>query len=63
MMSLSSEQQLEMYGDIKVIKNNCARCLECQKDHERRIKSLERSYWKILGGSAVIMWLIQTFLR
>lgn len=41
-MSLTSEEEREMYADIKVIKNNCARCLECQKEHGERLTQLEQ---------------------
>lgn len=57
-MSLTPEQELEMYADIKVIKNNCVRCFECQKDHEKRIKKLEHVYWEFLGACIIISFLI-----
>lgn len=41
-MSLTPEEEREMYADIKVIKNNCARCLECQKEHGERLTQLEQ---------------------
>ena len=63
MMYLTDEQQIEMYSDIKVIKNNCVRCMECQKDHEKRIKGLERFRWITVGGCGVIMWLVEHFLH
>lgn len=63
MMALTSEQQLEMYSDIKVIKSNCDRCMKCQIDHEKRIKALEQFRWITFGGCAVIMWIIEHFLH
>lgn len=63
MIYLTDEQQLEMYSDIKVIKNNCVRCMECQMDHENRIKGLERFRWRTVGVCGVIMWLVEYFLH
>lgn len=41
-MTLTPDQLREMYADIKVIKNNCERCLQCQKAHEERLAQLEQ---------------------
>nr|DAY81770.1 MAG TPA: Vascular endothelial growth factor receptor [Caudoviricetes sp.] len=68
-MSLTPEEEREMYADIKVIKNNCARCLECQKEHGERLTQLEQDVTilkedkKITslvcsGVGALIMWLL-----
>ena len=40
-MTLTAQEQREMYADIKVIKNNCVRCFKCQEDHETRLKKVE----------------------
>ncbi len=42
LMSLTPEEEREMYADIKVNKNNCARCLECQHEHGERLTQLEQ---------------------
>lgn len=41
-MTLTPDQLREMYADIKVIKNNCERCLPCQKALEERLAQLEQ---------------------
>ncbi len=48
-MALSEDQQLEMYSDIKVIKNNCIGCakritqLEKENDDlKKRVSALEK---------------------
>ena len=68
-MSLTPEEEREMYSDIKLIKNNCGRCLECQKEHAKRLAQLEQEVTilkedkKITslvcsGVGALIMWLL-----
>lgn len=57
-MTLTSEQQFEMFADIKVIKNNCMGCKDIQKDHEKRIKFLEKAYWIFVGISTVITFIL-----
>ena len=53
-MTLTPTQELEMYSDIKVIKNNCLICRSQIKDLEKRIKFLENKYWIFYGiGLAV----------
>jgi hypothetical protein len=48
-MTLTPTQELEMYSDIKVIKNNCLICRSQVKDLENRIKFLENKYWIFYG--------------
>lgn len=66
-MSLTSEQELEMYSDIKVIKNNCLTCKKTQESHEKRIATLEKGYWIFVGVSSVVTFvlpfIINYFLR
>lgn len=57
-MTLTSEQQFEMFADIKVIKNNCLNCKKAQEDHESRIKFLEKAYWIFVGISSVITFVL-----
>ena len=52
-MSLTPEQELEMYADIKVIKDKLERDFTCLDDHEKRIKKLESSYSWFAGAVAV----------
>ena len=52
-MSLTPEQELEMYADIKVIKDKLERNFTCLGDHEKRIKKLESSYSWFAGAGAV----------
>lgn len=76
-MSLTPEQELDMYADIKLIKNNCLKCAECQKDHSDRISVLEKEVsimkedkkwtgWVCSIIGAVVAWVLNTvvnFLR
>ncbi len=76
-MSLTPDQLREMYIDIKVIKNNCERCLQCQKEHGERLSRLEQDVailkedkkwtgWVCSGIGAVIAWVfsaITSFLK
>lgn len=73
-MSLTSEEEREMYADIKVIKNNCARCLECQKEHGERLTQLEQDVailkedkkitsFICSGIGALIMWLLSNLFN
>lgn len=68
-MSLTPEEEREMYSDIKLIKYNCGRCRECQKEHAKRLTQLEQEVTilnedkKITslvcsGVGALIMWLL-----
>lgn len=57
-MSLTPDQELEMYSDIKVIKNNCLACKQVQNSHEKRIAALERGYWKFVGICSVIAFIL-----
>ena len=56
-MSLTPEQQLEMYSDIKVIKNNCVRCFKCQEDHEQRLKHLEDFVQTLKDDKKWVHWI------
>lgn len=66
-MSLTPEQELEMYADIKVIKQMLENHQGIQKNHEKRIIALERGYWIFVGVSSVITFvlpfIINYFLR
>jgi len=62
-MSLTSEQELEMYSDIKVIKNNCLSCRKIQDNHEKRISMLEKGYWVFVGISSVITFILPFILN
>lgn len=62
-MSLTSEQELEMYSDIKVIKNNCLACKQVQNSHEKRITALEKGYWVFVGVSSVITFILPFILN
>lgn len=57
-MSLTEAQELEMYADIKVIKNNCLSCRKIQDNHERRISTLERGYWVFAGVCSIITFVL-----
>ena len=57
-MSLTSAQELEMYADIKVIKNNCIGCKKIQDNHETRITKLERGFWIFIGISSVVTFIL-----
>lgn len=61
-MSLTPEQELEMYADIKVIKDKLERDYGSIADHEERIKKLERAYWWVAGACAVVSYFISRFL-
>lgn len=41
------ELLLEIHGDVKKI-------IKCQDDHEKRIRTLEQSFWKVIGLTALI---------
>ena len=62
-MSLTEEQELEMYSDIKVIKNNCLTCRKIQDSHEKRIAALEKGYWIFVGVSSVITFILPFILH
>lgn len=62
-MSLTGEQELEMFADIKVIKNNCLYCKDVQDDHEERLKTLEHGYWVFVGVSSVITFILPFILH
>lgn len=72
-MTLTAQEQREMYADIKVIKNNCVRCFKCQEDHETRLKRVENFIqetrddkkwigWIYGGLGGVIVWFL-SFLK
>lgn len=62
-MSLTEAQELEMYSDIKVIKNNCLSCSKIQNNHEKRISMLEKGYWVFVGVSSVITFILPFILN
>lgn len=62
-MSLTEAQELEMYSDIKVIKNNCLSCRKIQDNHEKRILMLEKGYWIFVGVSSVITFILPFILN
>lgn len=62
-MSLTPEQELEMYADIKVIKNNCVVCRGQIEDHEKRLKKLENHFLRLSGALAVLSFILHYFLK
>lgn len=62
-MSLTSEQELEMYSDIKVIKEMLEGHKTVQKDHEHRITTLEHGFWIFVGVSSVITFVLPFFIN
>ena len=62
-MSLTSEQELEMYADIKVIKQMLENHQGIQKNHEKRIIALERGYWIFGGVSSVVTFILPFFIN
>ena len=62
-MTLTPTQELEMYSDIKVIKNNCLICRSQIKDLEKRIKFIENKYWIFYGIGLVISGLIPMIIH
>lgn len=62
-MSLTSEQELEMYSDIKVIKQLLENHQHVQNDHEKRISMLEKGYWIFVGISSVITFILPFILN
>ena len=62
-MSLTSEQELEMYSDIKVIKQLLENHQNVQNDHEKRITILEHGFWIFVGISTVITFILPFILN
>lgn len=62
-MTLTAEQELEMYSDIKVIKNNCLNCKQVQANHEQRLSILEKGYWIFVGVSSVVTFILPFLLH
>ena len=62
-MSLTSEQELEMYSDIKVIKQLLENHQNVQNDHEKRITTLEHGFWIFVGISTVITFILPFFIN
>lgn len=62
-MSLTSEQELEMYSDIKVIKQLLESHQNIQNDHEKRITTLEHGFWIFVGISSVITFVLPFILN
>lgn len=54
-MSLTPQEEREMYSDIKVIKNSCVGCQKKIDDHEKRIGILEKGFWVFTGVVSFIM--------
>lgn len=62
-MSLTSEQELEMYSDIKVIKQLLESHQNVQNDHEKRITTLEHGFWIFAGVSSVVTFVLPFFIN
>ncbi len=70
-MSLTPEQELEMYADIKVIKETLKSDFRSLESHEKRITKLENSYNWLAGVAtgagavtgAIASFIIHLFLR
>ena len=70
-MSLTTEQELEMYADIKVIKETLKSDFRSLESHEKRITKLENSYNWLAGVAtgagavtgAIASFIIHLFLR
>lgn len=62
-MSLTSEQELEMYSDIKVIREKIEDHKTVQNDHEKRITTLEHGFWIFVGVSSVITFVLPFFIN
>ena len=62
-MSLTGEQELEMYANVKVIMNNCLACKQVQNNHEKRLATLEKGYWVFVGVSSVITFILPFILH
>lgn len=56
-MTLTAQEQREMYADIKVIKNNCVRCFKCQEDHEERLQTIEKFVQEVRDDKKYISWI------
>lgn len=72
-MTLTAQEQREMYADIKVIKNILERNLKNLEDHETRLKRIENFIqetkddkkwigWIYGGLGGVIVWVL-SFLK
>lgn len=72
-MSLTPDQLREIYVDVKVIKNNCERCLQCQKEYGERLTHLEQDVailkedkkwtgWVCSGIGAIIAWILSSLV-
>ena len=70
-MSLTPKQELEMYADIKVIKNKLENDCRSLGNHEERIAKLEKSYNWLAGVAtgagavtgAIASFFINVFMR
>ena len=60
-MTLTPTQELEMYSDIKVIKNNCLICRSQIKNLEKRMAFIENKYW-IFYGIGLCVSIVLPFL-
>ena len=48
------ELLLAIHSDVKVL-------VKCQEDHETRIRSLEGSFWKVIGLASLISFIAGWF--
>lgn len=48
------ELLLAIHKDVKVL-------VKCQEDHETRIRTLENSFWKVIGLASVISFIAGWF--
>ena len=62
-MSLTSEQELEMYSDIKVIKQLLENHQNVQKKKKKRITILEHGFWIFVGVSSVVTFILPFFIN
>ena len=62
-MTLTPTQELEMYSDIKVIKNNCLICRSQIKDLEKRMVFIENKYWIFYGIGLCVSIVIPVLCR
>lgn len=60
-MSLTAEQELEVYSNIKVIASNCVTCKTTQSDHEKRIRFLEQKFWLFYGIACAVSFFVNVF--
>jgi hypothetical protein len=58
---------IETRKDIEFIKKYLEDGNKCMADHERRIRFIEQTWWKICGGviavAAIVPWIIDYFKK